>query len=60
MILRRGGLKRATAKKTGGGVADGGGVVRPLYLDRFRRANADGEARYVAGERSGLTLVKVL
>ena len=33
---------------------------RPLYLDRFRRANADTEARYVAGERSGLTLVKVL
>ena len=33
---------------------------RPLYLDRFRRANADDEARYVAGERSGLTLVKVL
>ena len=33
---------------------------RPLYLDRFRRANADGEARYVAGERSGLTIVKVL
>ena len=33
---------------------------RPLYLDRFRRAHADGEARYVAGERSGLTLVKVL
>lgn len=33
---------------------------RPLYLDRFRRADADGEARYVAGERSGLTLVKVL
>ena len=33
---------------------------RPLYLDRFRRAHADGEARYVAGERSGLTLVKFL
>ena len=33
---------------------------RPLYLDRFRRANTDGETRYVAGERSGLTLVKVL
>ena len=33
---------------------------RPLYLDRFRRAEADGEARYVAGERSGLTLVKVM
>ena len=32
----------------------------PLYLDRFRRAHADGEARYVAGERSGLTLVKLL
>ena len=35
-------------------------VGRPLYLDRFRRADADGEARYVAGERSGLTLVKLL
>ena len=34
-------------------------VGRPLYLDRFRRTGADGEARYVAGERSGLTLVKV-
>ena len=33
---------------------------RPLYLDRFRRANTDGETRYGAGERSGLTLVKVL
>jgi hypothetical protein len=33
---------------------------RPLYLDRFRRANAEAEARYVAGEKSGLTLVKVL
>ena len=33
-------------------------VGRPLYLDRFRRTGADGEARYVAGERSGLTLVK--
>ena len=33
---------------------------RPLYLDRFRRASSDAEARYVAGERSGLTLVKVL
>ena len=32
----------------------------PLYLDRFRRANAGGEARYVAGERSGLTVVNVL
>ena len=35
-------------------------VGRPLYLDRFRRAEANGEARYVAGERSGLTLVKLL
>lgn len=34
-------------------------VGRPLYLDRFRRTGANGEARYVAGERSGLTLVKV-
>jgi len=33
---------------------------RPLYLDRFRRRGADAEARYVAGERNGLTLVKVL
>ena len=33
---------------------------RPLYLDRFRRADADGETRYVAGEKSGLTVVKVL
>ena len=35
-------------------------VGRPLYLDRFRRTGADGEARYVAGEKSGLTLVKLL
>lgn len=27
---------------------------------RFRREGADGEARYVAGERNGLTLVKIL
>ena len=33
---------------------------RPLYLDRFRRAGSDREARYVAGERNGLTLVAVL
>lgn len=33
---------------------------RPLYLDRFRREGTDGEARYVAGERNGLTLVKIL
>ena len=33
---------------------------RPLYLDRFRRSGSDAEARYVAGERSGLTLVSVL
>ena len=32
----------------------------PLYLDRFRRSGSDAEARYVAGERSGLTLVSVL
>lgn len=32
----------------------------PLYLDRFRRAQSQNEARYIAGERSGLTLVKVL
>ena len=35
-------------------------VGRPLYLDRFRREGADGEARYVAGERNGLTLVRIL
>lgn len=33
---------------------------RPLYLDRFRRADSQKEARYVAGERSGLTIVEVL
>jgi len=33
---------------------------RPLYLDRFRRAGSDNESRYVAGERNGLTLLKVL
>lgn len=33
---------------------------RPMYLDRFRRADSNEEARYVAGERSGLTLVKLL
>lgn len=33
---------------------------RPLYLDRFRRAGSQEEARYVAGEKSGLTIVKVL
>lgn len=32
----------------------------PLYLDRFRRAGSSEEARYVAGERSGLTTVEVL
>lgn len=32
----------------------------PLYLDRFRRAGLQNEARYVAGERSGLTLVQVI
>ncbi len=35
-------------------------VGRPLYLDRFRREGSENEARYVAGERSGLTLVAVL
>ena len=35
-------------------------VGRPLYLDRFRRAGSQVEARYVAGERNGLTLVKEL
>lgn len=33
---------------------------RPLYLDRFRRAGSSAEARYVAGERHGLTTLKVL
>ncbi len=33
---------------------------RSLYLDRFRRAGSREEARYVAGERSGLTLVQIL
>ena len=33
---------------------------RPLYLDRFRRCGSSSETRYVAGERSGLTLVEVL
>ena len=35
-------------------------VGRPLYLDRFRRAGSGAEARYVAGERHGLTSVVVL
>lgn len=33
---------------------------RPLYLDRFLRACSETESRYVVGERSGLTLVKLL
>lgn len=32
---------------------------RPLYLDRFRRAGSEKEVRYVAGERSGLTIVEI-
>lgn len=32
---------------------------RPLYLDRFRRAGSPAEARYVVGERSGLTTLIV-
>lgn len=35
-------------------------VGRPLYLDRFRRAGSESETRYVAGERSGLTVVQLL
>ena len=35
-------------------------VGRPLYLDRFRRADSLSETRYVAGERNGLTSVQVL
>ena len=33
---------------------------RPLYLDRFRRTGSDAEARYVAGEKNGLTLVELI
>ena len=33
---------------------------RPLYLDRFRRSGSQKEARYVAGERSGLTMVEII
>lgn len=32
----------------------------PLYLDRFRRAGSAVEARYVAGERGGLTVAQIL
>lgn len=35
-------------------------VGRPLYLDRFRRAGSQDEARYVAGERSGLTVLEIV
>ena len=35
-------------------------VGRPLYMDHFRRAGSQTETRYVAGERSGLTLAQVL
>ena len=35
-------------------------VGRPLYLDRFRRADSLSETRYVAGERNGLTSALVL
>lgn len=33
---------------------------RPLYLDHFRRCGSADEARYVAGERSGLTTLEKL
>lgn len=33
---------------------------RPLYLDHFRRLGTSGEARYVAGERNGLTTIEKL
>ncbi len=33
---------------------------RPLYLDRFRRADDDRERRYVVGEKNGLTQVRAL
>lgn len=32
---------------------------RPLYLDRFRRADSSAETRYVVGERSSLTTLMV-
>ena len=35
-------------------------VGRPLYMDRFRRADSLSETRYVAGERNGLTSALVL
>ena len=35
-------------------------VGRPLYMDRFRRSGTTAEARYVAGERNGLTSVSLL
>ena len=33
---------------------------RPLYLDHFRRCDSTEETRYVAGERSGLTMIERL
>ena len=33
---------------------------RQLYLDRFTRVSSDKESRYVVGDRSGLTLVRLL
>ena len=33
---------------------------RPLYMDHFRRAGSLSEARYVAGERNGLTVVSFI
>lgn len=33
---------------------------RSLYLDHFRRAGSRDEARYVVGERNGLTSVRIL
>ncbi|MCR4566098.1 MAG: hypothetical protein K5651_08425 [Bacteroidales bacterium] len=35
-------------------------VGQPLYLDRFRRAGSSSETRYVAGERNGLTVARLL
>lgn len=33
---------------------------RPLYLDRFHRAGAQSESRYVVGEKSGLTVLEIV
>lgn len=33
---------------------------RPLYLDRFRHRGSEDEHRYVAGERTGLTVAEIV